>query len=1582
MSTTEILHAQRRVLLDLTYRNRLLNLPKKPSSRSIIVHDELSAQVVPLLLAKKSLSFSAMPGSAEGEQLATDELVQDEDQVILLQPDDEEIDERGIAARHSDTKLQTKLKSEHLQKRLLEIYYESRTMLEEQGVNVLYLALGQMRFRERAGSDEFRQAPLVLVPVILERKSAKDRFNLKWNEEDPQENLSLREKMRVDFGIELPPFPDPDTFDLRTYLDAIRNAIAAQDGWSVMDDAIQLGFFSFAKLLMFLDLDPTKWPEGKAIDANDLVSGLLGEGFEEIDVGLPGNAAALDDLIPVAELKHIMDCDSSQAMAIEAVRRGQNVVVQGPPGTGKSQTIANLIATAVSDGKKVLFMAEKMAALEVVKRRLENVQLGPLCLEVHSNKANKKVVLEELERTLALGRPSGMDIEGSVERLDALRSQLNKHARNMHAPVGVAQQSPFRILGMLSKLMPRAGRPPYRLPEAEQWSLHDADTRASTLRELLDHLPRVGNPSTNHWRGVSHPPVMRHQAEDLIAATMAFKSALTRVTAESSALAAHLGLPVPDTLTEIETLCAIGDRLANAPDFDRATISSGVWSAGVDALKEALRNGRTLSDVYARRQSQVSAIAWDTDWLPQRHLVAGQGRSLFRWLNGPYRTAINQLRGVTPTRFPKAYEDRLALLDDLITGRKAQQAISTVATTAKSAFGSVWRDGDTDWDLAESILGWVEQQSSANSGVDVRQLASTVDDRASLGGLVPQTRATVTAFRTEFEKLVSAVRMDASVALDGVALEKTGLHALASRATTWNEDIDGLIAWLAFAEVMRRSDELGLSHVVASFANEPEAHPLAVDRFWTAFYLQLLDEAAKAYPELPKFEGRRHDELVNQFREWDRKRLSVAQVEAAQAHYQGMPRAGSTVGKLGILRSEIARKRGHMALRKLFKTCGAPIQAIKPVFMMSPLSVAQFLEPGAIEFDLLVIDEASQVEPVDALGAIARCRQIVVVGDDKQLPPTSFFSRIVGGDELDEQEEGAQAKDLESVLSLCAAKGLPQRMLKWHYRSRHESLIAVSNREFYDGNLFIVPSPDRERQQLGLRFRHFPDGRFDRGNSYKNHVEAVAIAQAVVDHARQRPDLTLGVGAMSVRQRQAITDEIELARRQHPELEHFIARHGHEPFFVKNLENIQGDERDVIFISIGYGRAKGDDKMYQNFGPLNSDGGHRRLNVLITRARERCEVFSSIVADDIRVDERSRKGVIALKTFLKYAESGDLGIPVMTGREVGSPFEEAVQDVLARYGLQVDNQVGVAGFFIDLAIVDPERPGRYLLGLECDGATYHSAASARDRDRLRQEILEAHGWSIHRIWSTDWFQREQAETDRLLNAIAAAKANRPRQATFPSMRTEPARAPIPGVRREQPQRVIEPETSSEPYKQADFIPGNAGMAPHEVPLGSMAYTVERIIEIEGPIHEEEIVARVRDLWGLGRAGSRIQGAVQDALRHAARKGSLLVEDNCYLLDGVPVRVRDRSNAESRTLKKPELLPPQEIREAVVKLARESHGVRRIEVATAVARMLGFLATSQQLRDRIEQGIDVLIKDARLETDGDALTVRDQQAIAP
>ena len=426
---------------------------------------------------------------------------------------------------------------------------------------------------------------------------------------------------------------------------------------------------------------------------------------------------------------------------------------------------------------------------------------------------------------------------------------------------------------------------------------------------------------------------------------------------------------------------------------------------------------------------------------------------------------------------------------------------------------------------------------------------------------------------------------------------------------------------------------------------------------------------------------------------------------------------------------------------------------------MSPLSVATFLPPNSVDFDWVVFDEASQVKPVDAFGAIIRGEQTVVVGDNRQLPPTRFFDKHVEDDDEDAEEN--LAGDMESILGLFSAQNAPERMLRWHYRSRHESLITVSNIEFYDNKLQLFPSPDAAKEEVGLIYHLHPDTAYDRGRSGSNPEEARIVAEKVMEHARVRPDLTLGVSTFSTAQMEAVQNELELLRRQDPSCEQtFFNAHPQESFFVKNLENVQGDERDVIFISIGYGRSA-DGRLTMNFGPLNQDGGERRLNVLITRARRRCEVFTNLNADDIDLSRTDARGVVALKRYLKYAETGKSDIPEWTGKGADSPFEEEVADALRELGFQVDHQIGSAGYFIDLGVKDPERPGRYLLGIECDGATYHSAQSARDRDRLRQQVLEGLGWRIHRIWSTDWFRTPDHELRKAAEAIEAAKVHVP-----------------------------------------------------------------------------------------------------------------------------------------------------------------------------------------------------------------------------
>ena len=396
-------------------------------------------------------------------------------------------------------------------------------------------------------------------------------------------------------------------------------------------------------------------------------------------------------------------------------------------------------------------------------------------------------------------------------------------------------------------------------------------------------------------------------------------------------------------------------------------------------------------------------------------------------------------------------------------------------------------------------------------------------------------------------------------------------------------------------------------------------------------------------------------------------------------------------------------------------------------------------------------------------------------------PPASSI-RWSGPDDAEPEDESTTASDIESVLGLFCSRGAHQRMLRWHYRSRHESLITVSNHLFYQDRLVVFPSPDRDRKKLGLVYRRLENAPYERSRTRTNPVEAKAVAAAVMAHARSQLPLpreqreTLGVAAFSVAQMDAVLNQVELMRRQDPSCEEFFSYPPHEPFFVKNLENVQGDERDVIFISIGYGRTE-EGYLAMSFGPLNRTGGERRLNVLISRARRRCEVFTSLCADDIDLAKTSSAGVAALKTFLHYAQTGQMDVPAQTERPPDSEFEEQVLRQLTGLGHVVHTQVGSAGFFLDLAVVDPLHPGRYVLGIECDGARYHSARSARDRDRLRQSVLEGLGWRIHRIWSTDWFHNPDEELRKVVQAIETARAVGPPTAT-PAPVTEPATTPV------------------------------------------------------------------------------------------------------------------------------------------------------------------------------------------------------------
>jgi superfamily I DNA and/or RNA helicase/very-short-patch-repair endonuclease len=684
---------------------------------------------------------------------------------------------------------------------------------------------------------------------------------------------------------------------------------------------------------------------------------------------------------------------------------------------------------------------------------------------------------------------------------------------------------------------------------------------------------------------------------------------------------------------------------------------------------------------------------------------------------------------------------------------------------AKESLPTTFRGVDTDTNrivktlLVYSRIDSSELPNQIKIWLESPETGKRIDDLLQFSGRLRESLGSIASMRKNVIELGSLDENDwysNSLPFEDIELEK-----IASRANAAVEAKDLLPEWVLYR---RARNEILSKGKAASVVDLVESGRIAPDQTAIAFELavfqSLLSEVFSRHPVIEQFSGLSHNRVRAKFADLDKETLTHFRKRAAfRINNRRVP---SGIGRgpvrgyteASLLLHEIGKQRRHIPIRQLIHRAGRALQALKPCFMMGPLSVAQYLAPGDFQFDYVVMDEASQLKPEDALGAVARGKQVVIVGDRKQLPPTSFFDRI--GEEMDEESEDNLAQtleDSESILDVAGAVYQPSRMLRWHYRSRHASLIAFSNREFYEGNLIVFPSPIAKGNGLGVQLKQIADGIY--GNR-RNEKEALEVIEAVLTHMLNDPDLSLGVVAMNSAQRDLIEDLFLQKLKGEGEsvatsfLESMKDRS--EPFFIKNLENVQGDERDVIFVSMTYGPNE-DGKVFQRFGPINSEAGHRRLNVLFTRARCRVTVFSSMSADQILVGPGSSNGVRALKGYLDYARTGILESAHFSGREPDSDFEIEVAAALKERGFRTVAQVGVAGFFIDLAVSHPEKEDTFILGIECDGASYHSSRSARDRDRLREEILQDLGWKLHRVWSVDWFRNRPKELERIVKAI-------------------------------------------------------------------------------------------------------------------------------------------------------------------------------------------------------------------------------------
>ncbi|MDR3635956.1 MAG: DUF3320 domain-containing protein [Isosphaeraceae bacterium] len=1421
------------------------------------------------------------------------------------------------------------------------------------------------------------QERLLGVDVAVAGTTARERFRLRWaDEEELGVNLSLAEKLKADHGVALPDLPEEDELDVEAYFDAVAASVADRPRWAVQRGEVALGFFSFGKFLMYRDLQESAWPAGARPDEHPIARALLTDGFREPAPGV-GEDDHLDRVPEAAGLRLVVDADASQTLALLDASQRRNLVIQGPPGTGKSQTITNLIAWAIGADKTVLFVAEKMAALEVVKRRLDAVGLGDACLELHSHKTRKKGVLDELRRTLALGRPKLGTDEDDRKILGELRERLNAYSEAVNAPVGATGVTPHEAYGALLRLrgeLQDTTPPPFEVAGLVGWSSYDLKRRRVLVEQLQGLLGDLGVPRDHPFWGARRAGLLPTEVNRLRGLLQTAVGETAGLREAAGRLAAFMGLPAPTRRGQCVLLLRGARHASKAARWTGVDVPSPDWLARRADLEELFDAGTALGALKARYDDVLLPEAWDQDLLAARHDLNAHGRHWWGFLSGSYREARHRLATLCRNEPPHALDEQLALVDAVLAARRHRETVRRHEALGARLFGPRWQAERSDWARLSALAEWVRRLH-----VHVRQrqlpegILAFLAGGPDVSGLVPLAKALKDALGSHLEALRAVTQfleLDAPARFGaGTGTGDLGLDELEDVLDLWLRRADEMQGLVAFNQLAARCRAEGLAGLVPLAEAWPEASRALVAAFLRHFHEQVLNQSFREREALAAFDGRGQEHVIQAFRELDRQVLRHNRAWVAHEHWQRLPRQDGG-GQLALLRREFEKKTRHRPLRQLMKEAGNAVRAIKPVFMMSPLSTATYLEPGVLEFDLVIFDEASQVRPIDALGALLRGKQAVVVGDSRQLPPTQFFDRLTGGDEADEEETSA---DVESVLGLFAAQGAPERMLRWHYRSRHESLIAVANHEFYDDRLVVFPSPDSTRSARGLVLRHQPETMYDRGGTRTNPGEAEAVAQAVMAHAREqlaRPAderWTLGVAAFSVAQMEAIQGRLELLRREDPSCETFFAPDGPEPFFVKNLENVQGDERDVMFISVGYGRtAQGDVAM--SFGPLNGEGGERRLNVLITRARLRCEVFSNLSADDIDLSRSPARGVRALKTFLAYAQHGRSEQGAGENGTPDAPFEEAVHAALTAEGVDARRRVGSSGFALDLAVADPARPGAYALGIACDGPGYQAARSARDRDRLRGQLLEGLGWRLQQVWSTDWFRDPAGELRRLLGALGNAR---------PSANGQPdaADGERAAYEREEPAGATAPDAGTSPYALATLDLHLNGQELHAIPVPRLASWVERVVRVEGPVHRDEVARRILEAAGVKRMGTRIQSVLDAAIAQTVRRGTLQERGDFLWHADVPVpTVRDRS-ALSAALRRLELVAPEELALAVERVVGDALGMEPEAVPSAACRLLGFPRVTDDMRARVDAVVDDLTQGGRLVAQGEHLVIK-------
>lgn len=1254
-----------------------------------------------------------------------------------------------------------------LSTQLVALYRKTKSILEEGGSNTLYLAIGFLNWKKKDKSDKIYHAPLILCPVKLERTSIKSGVKLSAHEDESRFNTTLLQMLKQDFEISIPSLEtdlptDGSGLDVIEIWNRVRVAVKEVEGFEVVEEVV-LGHFSFNKYLMWKDLiDRTD-----AMMEHPIVASLIDPTRNMPDDGNFVEPQNLDELYEPQDFFAPLPMDSSQLSVLAAADKGKSFVIEGPPGTGKSQTISNLIAHLIAKGKTVLFVSEKMAALEVVYRRLEQIGLGRFCLQLHSNKANKRDVLNQLKLSWDNANPSIENnwINKSNELL-RVRNELNETVKALHTQ-GTNGLTPYYAMGVCIKNSNLANLIQFNWPTATVHSTEDY----SLLKELVHKIKIQAENCKSLFSSKVFNSIINNNWEPVWQQAIVSESKnLSECCIKIDKICKDFknAIDINVEINDINTIHSLYELALVLKDTSLQTADYAFNKNGMEKI-ESLENAIKHLSIYINAKEQLSCICPPDIWknIDGKELVERWNLAQQKW-------------------FLPAFIDKFSIKNEL----KKAGAKGNIMMPKDAKIIAILKEHGSILHKLDKLLNDVRVWKIENSNVkDLEDSANLAKKLRKISAKLATTPTTLVELRNNLDKLLLNSRE--LLAPESYIGQKIALFEKAYKnfSESYNK-LKNLCSATNCEFSNEKFNELNTLQMFIDYANELTSNEGKLKDwcYWQKLKqnavqknLKPLMDAIESYKInstdielafesaycnwwtkaiisenqiLREFSSFQHLDKIKQFVKLDDEfqQLTIKYIQAKLSENIPDKDSKNLSADWKLIQREMQKQRQIKPVRQILAGAGDAVKKLSPCLMMSPLSVAQYLPVSKESFDVVVFDEASQITVWDAIGTLSRGQQIIVAGDPKQMPPSNFFGRNI---EYNEEELGLD-EDLESILDELIGSSMPTLRLNWHYRSRCESLIAFSNDRYYDGSLVTFPAASTNQKSVSLKY--IANGCYERGARI-NPIEAKAVVKECVERLQSQDseirNKSIGIVTFNSDQQKLIEDLLDKERETHPEIEFAFNPDNHDAVFVKNLETVQGDERDVILFSVTYGPDNAG-KVSMNFGPLNRNGGERRLNVAFTRAKYEMIIFSTLQADQIDLNRTKAKGVEDLKAFLQYAKQGKSALGNYITKSKGgaeSPFEAEVAEQLKNKGWTVHTQIGTSSYRIDLAVVHPDKPEMYLAGIECDGETYHSSATARDRDKLRQSVLEELGWKILRVWSTDWWTNKKGSIEDLDNAL-------------------------------------------------------------------------------------------------------------------------------------------------------------------------------------------------------------------------------------